>query len=242
MTKANIIQSHTGTTKTRECLACGTHKIKAGRRYCTKECRQQMLWVLSLSKGLLRVFNARYAAFSFDSKKVMLDVLPIWSKDISRFTLKRSSGEKPAKGLKKLILQSGKEWHHAINNKNSKSYASLSLLQKNHDKKVTPESIKPDKKLRPRFSRGERQSMNFLQLKMEELFSDGNNAKIKSAYKKLAKIHHPDVGGDEEKFKQLSDAHQQMLSWAENPQFTSRKALMGCWSYDGLTNKWSPPL
>ena len=160
----------------------------------------------------------------------------------SGFSLKRSSGEKPADGLKKLILQSGQEWHHVIDNNNSKSYASLFLLQKNHNKKITPESIKPDNKLRPRFSKYERQSMNFLQIKMEELFSDGHIKNIKSAYKKLAKIHHPDVGGNEEKFKQLSDAHQQMLSWAENPQFTSRKALMGCWSYDGFTNKWSPPL
>ena len=29
---------------------------------------------------------------------------------------------------------------------------------------------------------------------------------------------------------------------AENPQFTSRKALVDCWSYDGYTNRWAPPL
>jgi hypothetical protein len=84
--------------------------------------------------------------------------------------------------------------------------------------------------------------MKLLQLKMEELLSDGNVAKIKASYKKLAKIYHPDVGGDAEKFKRLNEAHQQMLLWAENPQYTSRKALVDCWSYDAYTNRWSPPL
>jgi hypothetical protein len=58
----------------------------------------------------------------------------------------------------------------------------------------------------------------------------------------LAKIYHPDVGGDAEKFKKLNEAHVQMVSWAEHPQFTAKKALLDCWSYDGLTNKWAPPL
>jgi hypothetical protein len=58
----------------------------------------------------------------------------------------------------------------------------------------------------------------------------------------MAKIHHPDVGGDEEAFKQLQNAHEQMLHWAENPQYTFRKALEGCWFYDGYTGRWSPPL
>jgi hypothetical protein len=66
--------------------------------------------------------------------------------------------------------------------------------------------------------------------------------KIKAAYKKLAKIYHPDVGGDTEKFKRLNEAHQQMLLWAKNPQFISRKALVSCWSYDSSTNRWAPPL
>ena len=81
-----------------------------------------------------------------------------------------------------------------------------------------------------------------LQLKADELTSEGQILKVKSAYKKLAKIYHPDMGGDEEKFKKLNEAHQQMLLWAEDPRFTSRKTLIDCWFYDGSTNRWSPPL
>jgi hypothetical protein len=215
--------------------------MRPGRRYCSKECRQQMVWVLSLSKGLLRVFNARYAAFAFNASYVMLDVLPVWSNEISRFLCRRA-GRKPADDLKNLVLRAGEDWYHLVNNKTSRSYASLFLLKRNHARFITPESIRPGKRVQPRFSRPERESLKLLKLKMEELISDGQEGKIKSAYKKLAKIHHPDVGGDTEKFKRLNEAHQQMLAWAQDPQFTTRKALVDCWSYDGSTSKWSPPL
>jgi hypothetical protein len=201
-----------------------------------------MLWVLSLSKGLLSICNARYAAFSFTKNHVILDILPIWSKNISRFVHRRVNGSKPAEDLKHLVLESGEQWYEIIGKKHSKSFASLSLLRHNHDAQLPLESIKPGKILRPRFSRDERRSMKLLSLGLEELLADGQILKIKSAYKKLAKVHHPDMGGDAEHFKKINEAHQQMLLWAENPQFTSRKALYNCWSYDSSTKRWTPPL
>lgn len=242
MSKASLIlPEHPFGTK-RKCLSCGSFRIGTGRRYCCKECREQMFWVLSLSKGLLKAFNARYAAFSFDSDYVVLDILPVWSQEISRFLSRRTTGKKPAEDLKALVLQSGGEWYRMVNNRTSRSYASLFILKRNHNKAIAPDSITPDERRRPRLSKAERESIKLLEIKVEELFSDGHITRIKSAYKKLAKVYHPDVGGDAEKFKKINAAHQQMLVWAENPQFTSRKALMDCWSYDGATNRWSPPL
>ncbi len=225
-----------------ECLSCGENQIKPGRRYCSKECRQQMEWVLLLSKGLLKTFNARHAAFSFTRDYVVLDVLPAWSKEISRFAYTRTPGNKPAEDLKNLILQSGREWHHLVNNNNSKSYASLFLIKKNHNKWVDPDSIKPNRQDRPRLSERERSCLKILDLEMQDLSFDGHIVKIKSAYKRMAKLHHPDMGGDEQKFRQLDEAYKQMLLWAENPLYTCRKALRGCWAYDGFSNRWSPPL
>lgn len=242
MPSFSLIASETDFGAKKKCLSCGTTRIRAGRRYCSKECRQQIAWVLSLSNGLLRAFNARYAAFSFDKRFVVLDVLPVWSKQISRFLSRRTSGKKPAEDLKRLILQSGDEWYRLVNNRTSRSFASLYILQKNHNKAIALDSIKPDERKRPRLSKQERESMKLLKLKLEELFAAGHAARIKSAYKRLAKVHHPDVGGDAEKFKKLHEAHQQMLSWAEDPHFTSRKALADCWSYDRATNRWSPPI
>jgi hypothetical protein len=198
--------------------------------------------VLSLSKGLLKAFNARYAAFSFTDEHVILDVLPVWSNEISRFVSERANGRKPAEDLKKLILESGSEWHHMVENNNSRSYASLFLLEKNQEKNIDPKTIKPNRKARLRLSKEEKKCLKILKLDREDLSSEGQKVKIKAAYKKMAKIHHPDIGGDAEKFRQLSDAHKEMLMWAENPQYTSRKALQDCWSYDGSTNRWSPPL
>ena len=242
MSDNQLIKSSTRRTKRGCCLACGKDILNARRRYCSKDCRKQILWVLSLSKGLLRIFNARYAAFSFNKNSIALDILPVWSKDISRFAFERRTGKKPAQDLKKLILHSAEEWYHIIDNNKSKSYASFFLLKKNHDQKVTIDSIKPNKKVNPRFSKYEKESMKLLHLKLDELTTDGQVSQVKSAYKRLAKIHHPDVGGDAEKFKKLNEAHQLMLSWAENPLFTSKKALDGCWSYDAFTNRWAPPL
>ena len=129
-----------------------------------------------------------------------------------------------------------------IQKNNSKSYASLCLLKKNSYKKLPLDALKPDNKLKPRFSRQEKESIKLLNLKPDELILGRHGALIKSAYKKMAKVHHPDMGGDAEKFKRLNEAHQQMLIWAENPQFTSKKALVDCWSFDSSTNKWTPPL
>ena len=216
--------------------------MRRKRRYCSAECRQQVHWVLSLSKGLLRTLNARYAAFSFSRDHVILDVLPVWSKGISRFIGQRTPGKKPAEDLKRLILEAGREWHHLVNNNTSRSYASLSLLEKSHQKDINPDSIKPSRRDRVRLSKYEKDCLKILKLERDDLSSQDYLGTIKSAYKKMAKLHHPDMGGDAEKFKQLKKAHDQMLLWTENPQYTSRKALEDCWSYDGYTCRWSPPL
>ena len=144
--------------------------------------------------------------------------------------------------MKSLILRSGEEWYDIINQKNSKSFASNFLVKKNYNRFIDPDSIRPDNRMRPRFSKSEKESLKLLQLELKELIAEGKTSTIKSAYKRLAKVHHPDMGGDPENFKKLSEAHRLMLSWAENPQFTSRKALIDCWSYDSSTNRWAPPL
>lgn len=230
------------TTKSVRCLSCGSELKRPRKRYCSNDCRQKINWVLSLSKGLLKVFNTRYAAFSFTDGHVILDVLPAWSTVISRFVFERRAGNKPAEDLKNLILQSGKEWHKMVGNRKSKSYASLALLDKNNNREIDPSTIKPPRKARPRLSAEENECLKILSLSREELCAEGHAVRINSAYRKMAKIYHPDMGGDEEKFKQLNEAHKQMLVWAENPLFTSRRALQDCWSYDAYTNRWSPPL
>lgn len=240
--KLEIVVPPKHIVKSKYCRSCGTLITHSSRRYCSQDCRRQMLWVLSLSTGLLHVFNARYAAFSFTDQYVILDVLPVWSRKISRFISRRGNGGKPAEDLKHLILDSGKEWYHIISTRASKSYASLVILNRTSSEEIDLADIRPDRQMRPRLTRDEREAIKMLQLSMDELNSEGKIGKIKSSYKRLAKLYHPDVGGDTEKFKKLNTAQEQMVAWAENPQFTKRKALVDCWSYDGSNNHWSPPL
>ncbi len=228
--------------KSNVCMACGKDDIGARRRYCSKECRGYIEWVLSLSKGLLRALNTRYAAFSFTRDQVILDVFPVWSKHISRFKRTRTRGSKPAEDLKRMVLEFGREWHEMVNNNHSMSYASLHLVNRNHQKSIAPEMIKPDRNCSPRLSKDETGCLKVLKLKRKDLSKDGSKTRIKTAYKRMAKVYHPDAGGSEDQFKQLNHAHEQMLLWAENPQYTSRKALQDCWSYDGFTSRWAPPL
>ena len=241
-TAKNQIQKVPVPSRKNTCLACGKEDIGSRRRYCSKECRGYIQWVLSLSKGLLRALNTRYAAFSFTSDQVILDVFPVWSKHISRFSRSRTRGNKPAEDLKRMVLEFGRQWHDMVNNNRSMSYASLHLVNRNHQKAIALEQIKPDRKSNPRLSKQETGSLKVLKLERNDLANDGSKATIRAAYKKMAKVHHPDAGGDEDQFKKLNNAHEQMLLWAENPQYTSRKALQGCWSYDGFNSRWSPPL
>ena len=241
-TATSQIQKIPNSTKKNACLACGKDDIGARRRYCSKECRSYIQWVLSLSKGLLRALNTRYAAFSFTSDQVILDVFPVWSKHISRFKRSRTRGNKPAEDLKRMVLEFSREWHDMVNNNHSMSYASLHLVNRNHHKSIGLEAIKPNRNSSPRLSREEARHLKILKLKRSDLSDETTKAKIRTAYKKMAKVCHPDAGGDDDQFKKLNTAHEQMLLWAENPQYTSRKALQDCWSYDGFTSRWSPPL
>ncbi len=236
------IQKVPASPRKNACLACGREDIGARRRYCSKECRSYIQWVLSLSKGLLRALNTRYAAFFFTRDQVILDVFPVWSKHISRFKRRRTLGNKPAEDLKRMVLEFGKQWHDMVNNNHSQSYASLHLVNRNHHKSIHLDAIKPNRNSSPRLSKAETGYLKILKLKRDDLADGMTKARIKTAYKKMAKVCHPDAGGDDDQFKKLNDAHQQMLLWAENPQYTSRKALQDCWSYDGFTSRWTPPL
>jgi hypothetical protein len=228
--------------KRKYCISCGTDNLKPGRRYCSPECRQHTKWVLNLSEGLLRTFNARYAAFSFTTDYVILDILSVWSREISRFIHLRMPGNKPSQDLKNLILDSGRQWYAMLERRVSRSRAALHLLERSFQKNLDPESIKPESKTTPRLSRDETKYLKVLDLGRQDLASDDKHAVIRKAYKRMAKYHHPDVGGDTEKFKELSRAHEKMLMWCENPSYTCKKALQDCWSYDSATNRWSPPL
>ena len=224
------------------CLSCGTHDIKPGRRYCSKQCRQKLIWTLSLANGLLQTLNTRYAVFSFTETFVALDIMPTWSNKISRFIYKRKPGDAPAHTLKELTLEAGKEWHNKRSRRISRSFASQSILEENVEYNINPESIKPDALRIPSLSADQKKGLKNLNVHMNTLMLGDYVSEIKKSYRKMAMVYHPDKGGDGDRFKEINRAHELMQQWIENPKFQINNKLPGCWSYNGYTNRWSPPL
>ena len=192
--------------KVKRCLACGNEDLKPGRRYCSRYCRQKLMWSLSLSKGLLQTLNARYAAFSFNDTYVALDILPAWSKSISRFMRERKAGHPPAHTLKELVLQTGEQWYQKRNHRFSWSFASQSILEEKVENGINPESIKPNANRVPRLSLNQKKGLKHLNISTDRLIVGDCATVIKNAYRGMAKVYHPDKGGDGEKFKELARA------------------------------------
>jgi len=236
------ISSSSPEKRIRRCLACGTYDIKPGRRYCSKQCRQKLIWSLSLSKGLLQTLNTRYAAFSFTEHFVALDVMPAWSNRISRFVYKRKSGYSPANTLKELTLEAGKEWYKKRSRRISRSFASQSILEENVEHSIDPDSIKPNTKKIPKLSTDQKKGLKHLNIHMKTLVFGDYAREIKKAYRGMAKVYHPDKGGDGDRFREINRANELMHQWIEDPKFQLNNGLPGCWSYNGYTNRWSPPL
>ena len=59
---------------------------------------------------------------------------------------------------------------------------------------------------------------------------DATQAEIKSAFKKLASKHHPDVGGDEEKFKEINEAYQTLSDSVKRQQYDNPGFGSGGWN------------
>jgi hypothetical protein len=200
------------------------------------------MWALSLSKGLLQTLNTRYAAFSFTEHYVALDVMPTWSNGISRFVYERKSGYPPANALKELVLEAGEEWHKKRNRRISRSFASQSILEEKVEHSINPDSIKPNTNRIPRLSADQKRALRHLNIDVGSLVFGDYVREIKKAYRGMAKVYHPDKGGDSERFKEINTAHELMIQWTEDPKFQSNNVLPGCWSYNGYRNRWSPPL
>ncbi|MCP4747625.1 MAG: DnaJ domain-containing protein [Desulfobacteraceae bacterium] len=64
---------------------------------------------------------------------------------------------------------------------------------------------------------------------------------IKSAYRRQAKKHHPDIGGDAQTFLKIQDAYDSLICWAKNPTFTRKRGFPDKWLYQGYNDRWIQP-
>jgi hypothetical protein len=84
--------------------------------------------------------------------------------------------------------------------------------------------------------------MNYLKIDKADIDSDELSKIIKNAYRRQAKIHHPDTGGQAQTFRKLHAAYMELLRWADNPTFIRRRGFPDKWYYDSDKQKWVQPI
>ena len=142
-----------------------------------------------------------------------------------------------------MVIEFGREWHEMVENNHSMSYASLHLVNRNHQKSIAPEKIKPSRNCSPSFRKMKNGCLKILKLKRNDLSSDASKAMIKTAYKRMAKVYHPDAGGSEDQFKKTEPCSRadvycglKTLNTPLERRFRTAGAMMA------FTSRWAPPL
>ena len=221
------------------CLSCGTVNNMGTRRFCSTECRQKLRRHLDLRTGLLKVLNTEYATFSFTDSQVTLNILPYGTKEIFTFFYPRSPGKTLVEDFNAMSEMLGSKWWE-VKKKTSKHYiASHRLLDSAHRNNVPIDSVKPSVKRIP-FVRG--RSLVLLELTKSEINSLNSKLMIKRAYRRQAKIHHPDLGGNAREFRKIRQAYEELLRWADNPRFTRRQGFPDKWFYHAPRDRWLQPV
>jgi DnaJ domain len=222
------------------CLSCGTTQNMGTRKYCSVACRKTLRHQLNIRTGLLRALNTRYATFYFTEELLVMDVLPLGSGKIYSFLFTRSRDRTPAADFSEMCNVLGNAWWGEMKRTNREYLASQHVLNQASPQTVSSESIRPEVVKIP-VVKGSGKSLLYLKLDREDLHSKELKQVIKSAYRRQARIVHPDMGGDEAAFRKIYQAYEALMAWAEAPSFLKRNGFPDKWFYDGNKNRWVQP-
>ena len=224
--------------KKNSCLSCGTSENINNRKYCSIKCRQNLRQRLNARNGLLQALNTRWAAFYFSDKMIYLDIYAAGYKEVFRFSHVRALGQKPSDDFGKMANELGRAWWEEERRSKKKYLASrrvLDLAEKSPSVSlVRPKTLK--------IYCVHENALSCLGMGKADLESANLKVTVKNAYRRQAKIHHPDLGGQASTFRKINDAYQELLRWAENPRFIKRKGFTEKWFYDGDNKKWVQPM
>ena len=222
--------------KTYICHSCGTDKNMGRRKYCSRECRQKLVWRLEVAASLLRALHTRYATFSFTHETLIFHVVASGSPHVYSYLWKRTPGKKPADDLGNLVEQLGKQWWEEHERRQSRHQASKTVLEQARTSMVKPGQVRPVDMTSPKVSQ---KYLSILKLKKTEVIGPDAKQAVRTAYRKQVMAHHPDHKGDAALFRKVHEAYEEMKEWLENPVVRSQRGLPDKWSYDG--RKWAPP-
>ena len=241
--KTHMIPQESSSGKRKKfCLACGENELpNRRRRYCTDKCKRRLDFALYIATGLVQALRARYAAFSYTEDALILDILPIGSRVISRFLWSRSKQKKVADDLLDMIEHTGREWYEMEEESSSRWRASQGLLERTSRRDIPMSAVVPVSKKIPQLNYKEKNALKVLELNTKQILAADAVQRVKSAYRRKAKLHHPDKGDMSNRFIEINEAHAELLRWAESPTFRSRTALANSWCYDSSKRRWAPP-
>ena len=224
----------------KRCLSCGTTENMGTRKYCSVACRKKLRHQLNVRTGLLKALNTRYATFYFTEELLIMDVLPLGSVKIYSFLFTRSRNRKPAEDFSELCNVLGNAWWGEMKRTNRGYLASRHVLNQADPENSSAESIQPTVVKIPAV-KGSGKSLVYLKLDREALHSKKLKQVIKTAYRRQARIVHPDLGGGKDAFRKVYQAYEDLMAWAEEPSFLKRSGFPDKWFYDGNKNRWVQP-
>ena len=223
----------------RICLACGNPLPPRRRRYCDLACRQQLLASLNRRAGLLRALNTRYATFYFTEFVIIMDLLLYDSNQIYSYLLPRTPGRKPVDDFCDLSNILGTAWWDEKNRTKKRYMASSHVLSQANKPDATVDRVIPSTLNVPSVRAS---SLICLELRAVDLIPSRLGERIKRAYRRQAKKHHPDIGGNPQTFLKIQEAYELLNQWAKHPTFTRLRGFPDKWLYEGASDRWSQPI
>jgi hypothetical protein len=224
---------------TRRCLACGDRLPPRRRRYCSTACQQHLLASLNRRTGLLQALSTRYATFYFTDFVIMMDMLLYGTEQIHSYMLPRSLGKKPVEDFCQLSNILGNLWWNERHRTKKRYLASRQVLERAFKDKTPLGAVIPHVRTIPSIKAS---SLIRLDLNVQDLSPANLELKIKSAYRRQAMKHHPDLGGSRETFLKIQEAYEKLIQWAKNPIYIRQRGFPDKWFYEGARNRWIKPI
>lgn len=222
------------------CLSCGKREGLGKRRYCSVACRQQLRYQLNVRSGLLKALNTRYATFYFTDRLLVLDILPYNEPGIFSFLYLRQKQRTPAEDFSNMSNILGNSWWHEKNRTRKSYLAARHVLAKADRKSTAVDALKPNEIIIPSVKGGGKPLVH-LRLRKSDLEGPELKKVIKSAFRREARKHHPDLGGGEASFRRVYQAYEDLMAWAEEPTFMRRSGFPDKWFYEGEKHRWIQP-
>ena len=170
---------------------------------------------------------------------IIMDVVPHGIKEIFRYTHKRSACNSPSEDFSQMTNMLGNAWWEEEKRTTKKYLASRHILELATRCEITPTLMRPRLIKVPTINTT---AMSYLEIDRADINSDQLSKIIKNAYRRQAKIHHPDLGGHAQTFRKLHAAYMELLLWADNPTFIRRRGFPDKWYYDSDNKKWVQPM